>query len=135
MDRIELTGLCYYGYVGYLPEEQVLGQWFEVELTLWVDLSVAGQTDQIEDTLDYRAVIDRVQHLIETARFKTIERLNTAITEAILDLDRIQTVRSRLIKVSPPIPGFRGQVVVEMIRTKDEPLASQPDPGGDSSGQ
>ena len=120
MDAIAITGLRYYGYVGYLPEEQVLGQWFEVDLTLWLDLSVVGKNDRLEDTLDYREVIDRVRQLIETAKFKTIERLNTAITEALLDLKRIQKVHSRLVKVSPPIPGFGGQIAIEMIRAKDE---------------
>lgn len=120
MDVIEITGLRYYGYVGYFPEEQVLGQWFEVDLTLWLDLSVVGKNDHLEDTLDYREVIDRVRSLIETAKFKTVERLNTAITQAILELKLIQKVRSRLVKVSPPIPGFGGQIAIEMVRVKDE---------------
>ena len=32
MDCIHLTGIRGYSYVGYLPEEKVLGQWFEVDL-------------------------------------------------------------------------------------------------------
>ena len=35
--KIYLKGVRAYGYVGYLPEENVLGQWFEVDATLWVD--------------------------------------------------------------------------------------------------
>jgi len=38
MDCIHLTEFAP-GYTGYLPEEQVLGQWFEVDVTLWLDLS------------------------------------------------------------------------------------------------
>ncbi len=30
MDTIHVTGIRAYGYTGYLAEEQVLGQWFEV---------------------------------------------------------------------------------------------------------
>jgi len=33
-------------------------QWFEVDLTLWLDLS-PGQGDAVEDTLDYRNIISR----------------------------------------------------------------------------
>ena len=54
MDSIQVSGIRAYGYVGYLPEERVLGQWFEVDLTLWVDLAIAGKSDDIADTLDYR---------------------------------------------------------------------------------
>ena len=40
MDCIYLTGIRAYGYTGYLKEEQVLGQWFEVDVKLWLDLSI-----------------------------------------------------------------------------------------------
>ncbi len=118
MDAIEITGLRYYGYVGYFPEEQVLGQWFEVNLTLWLDLSVVGQNDRLEDTLNYADVVERVRQLIETAKFKTIERLNTAIIEGMLNFEKVQKVRSRLVKVSSPIHGFSGQVAIDMTRAK-----------------
>lgn len=118
MDAIEITGLRYYGYVGFFPEEQVLGQWFEVDLTLWLDLSVVGKSDRLEDTLNYAEVVAQVRQLIETAKFKTIERLNTAIVEAVLDFKLVEKVRSRLVKVSPPIPGFDGEVAIEMTRDK-----------------
>ncbi len=36
MDCIHVTGIRAYGYTGYLPEEQSLGQWFEVDLKLWL---------------------------------------------------------------------------------------------------
>lgn len=119
MDAIEITGLRYYGYVGYFPEEQVLGQWFEVNLTLWLDLSVVGQNDRLEDTLNYADVMEQVRQLIETAKFKTIERLNTAIIDAMLNFEKLQKVRSRVTKW-PPIPGFNGNVAIDMTRTKNE---------------
>ena len=75
MDYIHLTGIRCYGYTGYLPEEQVLGQWFEVDVKLWLDISTAGKTDAIEDTLDYRSVISLVQHLVKTSKFALVEKL------------------------------------------------------------
>ena len=76
MDSIQVNGIRAYGYVGYLPEERVLGQWFEVDLTLWLDLEPAGQSDNIEDTLDYREAIAIVKQLIETAKFTLVEKIN-----------------------------------------------------------
>ena len=119
MDAIEITGLRYYGYIGYFPEEQVLGQWFEVDLTIWLDLSEVGKSDRLEDTLNYAEVVERVRELIETSKYKMIERLNTAIIDAILEMEMVQKVRSR-VKKWPPIPKFSGNVAVEMTRTKDE---------------
>jgi dihydroneopterin aldolase len=70
LDAIEISGIRCYGYTGYFPEEQVLGQWFEVDLTIWMDLSVTGSDDQLENTLNYADVVDRVTNLLETSASK-----------------------------------------------------------------
>jgi len=116
MDCIQLTGIRSYGYTGALPEEQVLGQWFEVDLILWLDLQPAGQSDRLEDTLDYRGVITMVQQLVKTARFALLERLATAIADSILNWQSIEQVQVRLTKLAAPIPDFTGQVTIELIR-------------------
>lgn len=118
MDCIQLTEIRCYGYTGYLPEEQVLGQRFEVDLTLWLDLAVAGKSDAIEDTLDYRSVISSVQQLVKTAKFSLIERLATAIAELILESDKVAQVRVRLSKPAAPIPDFGGKITIEITRAR-----------------
>jgi dihydroneopterin aldolase len=118
MDCIQLTGIRCYGYTGYLPEEQVLGQRFEVDLTLWLDLAVAGKSDVIEDTLDYRSVISTVQQLVKTSKFALVERLATAIAESILASDSVEQVQVRLSKPAAPIPDFSGKVTIEITRSK-----------------
>ena len=121
LDAIEITGIRCYGYTGYFPEEQVLGQWFEVDLTIWMDLSLTGSDDQLSNTLNYADVVERVTNLLETSRFKTIEKLNAVVIEAVLAFDPVQKVHSRLVKVSPPIPRFEGSIAIAMTRTKGEP--------------
>ncbi|GDX77406.1 7,8-dihydroneopterin aldolase [Cyanobium sp.] len=121
LDAIEISGIRCYGYTGYFPEEQVLGQWFEVDLTIWMDLSVTGSDDQLENTLNYADVVERVTNLLETSRFKTIEKLNAVVIEAVLAFDPVQKVHSRLVKVSPPIPRFEGSIAIAMTRTKGGP--------------
>ena len=118
MDCLHLTGIRCYGYTGYLPEEQVLGQWFEVDVVLWLDLSAAGKSDAIEDTLDYRSIISNVQQLVKTSKFALVERLTTVIAESILAADGVAQVQVRLTKPTPPIPDFTGQIIVELTRAK-----------------
>ncbi len=119
-DCIELTGIRCYGYTGALPEEQVLGQWFEVTLRLWLDLRPVGQSDRLDDTLDYRHAIAIVHDLVRNQKFITIERLATAIAETILksqpEKPSIHQVQVRLTKLNPPIPDFSGQVTIEITR-------------------
>lgn len=118
MDCIQLTGIRCYGYTGYLPEEQVLGQRFEVNLTLWLDLSLAGESDVIEDTLDYRSIITSVQQLVTTSKFALIERLATAIAQLILQSDKVTQVQVKLSKPAAPIPDFSGKITIEITRSK-----------------
>lgn len=117
MDCIDLTGIRCYGYTGYLAEEQVLGQWFEVDVKLWLDLAAAGRTDAIADTLDYRSVISLVQNLVKTSKFALVERLAAAIADAILQhSDRLTQVQVKLTKLAAPIPDFGGKITIELSR-------------------
>lgn len=118
MDSIQVSGIRAYGYVGYLPEERVLGQWFEVDLTLWVDLVPAGKSDNIEDTLDYREAIAIVKQQITTAKFDLVEKLVSAIADEILSLDKVSQVRVKLSKPAAPIPEFSGRITLDITRSR-----------------
>ncbi len=120
MDKIEITGIRCYGYTGFLPEERVLGQWFEVDLKMSLDLAAPGKTDKIEDTLDYRGTIGLVRHLVQKSRFSLLEALAEAIAAAILTSDTVAEVQVRLSKLAAPIPEFGGKITVEIVRRRDE---------------
>ena len=117
MDSIQVNSIRAYGYVGYLPEEKVLGQWFEVDLTLWVDLTAAGKSDDLNDTLDYREAIAIVKEQITTAKFSLVEKLINAIADKLLNIDKISQVRVKLSKPAAPIPDFGGRITLEITRT------------------
>jgi 7,8-dihydroneopterin aldolase/epimerase/oxygenase len=117
MDSIQVSGIRAYGYVGYLPEEQVLGQWFEVDLTLWVDLEPAAKSDNIEDTVDYRSAIAIVKQQITTAKFALVEKLVNAIADEILSLEKVKQVRVKLSKPAAPIPDFGGRITLDITRS------------------
>ena len=118
MDFIQLTGIRCYGYTGYLQEEKFLGQWFEVDLRLGVNLAAAGQSDRIEDTLDYRSVIAAVKEIIATAKFALVEKLAETIITKVLEFDRVQQVELKLHKPAAPIPDFGGKITIELTRTR-----------------
>jgi dihydroneopterin aldolase len=118
MDCIQLTGIRCYGYTGYLAEEQVLGQWFELDLTLWIDLAPAGESDDITETLDYRHAIEKVKQLVKTAKFALVEKLASAIATALLELQPVQQVRVQLTKPAAPIPDFGGKITIDITRTR-----------------
>ncbi len=119
-DLIEILGLRAYGHTGWFPEEQALGQWFEVDLWIGLDLTPTGASDDLTGGLNYADVVERVKTLVESSRCRTIERLNTLLLEALLAFPGVRRVRSRLVKVAAPIPGFGGRIAVSMTRSRPE---------------
>lgn len=118
MDCIHIEGIRAYGYIGFLPEEQVLGQWFEVNLTIWTDLAKAGKSDDLTETYDYSQDVAAIQTLIQTVKYRLIEKLAEDIAAIVLASEQIQQVKVRLTKLRPPIPNFSGQVTLEILRSR-----------------
>ncbi|CDN15982.1 MAG: dihydroneopterin aldolase [Richelia sp.] len=119
MDYIHVSGIRAYGYTGYLAEEQVLGQWFEVDVKLWLDISKAAKTEDIGQTVDYRSTINLVKDLIKNSKFLLIERLVETIADSILKQnDRVSQVQVILSKPAAPIPDFGGKISIDITRNR-----------------
>jgi dihydroneopterin aldolase len=116
VDRIYISQVRCYGYIGLLAEEKVLGQWFEVDATLDIDLAAAGQSDRIADTLDYRAAIEYIRQTVATSKVDLIERLAQQIADGLLALTGVEGVCVRVTKPTAPIPEFAGKIAVEIRR-------------------
>lgn len=104
MDRIELRGLRAVGVHGVNPEEQDRPQPWEVDLDLELDLSVAGRSDALSDTVDYGAVSVAVAQIISTERHQLLEKLAHRIAESLLADPKIAGVGVNIRKVRPPVP-------------------------------
>lgn len=102
-DRIEVRGLTALGVCGVLPEEQERAQPFEVDLDIHLDLAAAGESDDLDDTVDYGAVTELVERVITTERFLLVERLAARIAEVVLSDDRVQEVTVTVRKLRPPV--------------------------------
>jgi 7,8-dihydroneopterin aldolase/epimerase/oxygenase len=118
-DAIQISGIRGYGYTGFFAEEQSLGQWFEADLRISLDLARTGDDDELAYSLDYAQVVERVKHLLENSRFRTIERLATVIAETVLAFAPVRGVALRLTKVAAPIPGFDGRIAIEISRSRN----------------
>ncbi len=119
MDIIHINDIKAFGYLGVLPEENVLGQWFHVDLKIFIDLSKAGKTDALEDTHSYVEIVQATKQLIQTKKYKLIESLADAVATHALESDRrIQQINVKVTKPTPPIPEFGGTVAVEITRSQ-----------------
>lgn len=117
-DRIALRGLKFFGYHGVLREEEVLGQIFIVDIDLYADLSKAGKSDQVEDTINYAEVYARIKAIVEIEKYLLIERLAERIAEDVLGEFACEAVRVTVHKPQAPIPGIFEDAFVEIYREK-----------------
>lgn len=104
-DSIELDGLSVTAVVGVLPEERERAQPLNIDLALEVDLTAAGLSDSLGDTVDYGAVCDRVVEVVTEEEPLLLERLAARVSSAVLAMDpRIEAVTVAIQKLRPPVP-------------------------------
>jgi dihydroneopterin aldolase len=107
------------GVHGALPEEQDRAQPFEIDLDLATDLSRAGATDDLPDTIDYGAVVATVREIVSGEHHLLLERLATRIVDDLLALDqRVTAVRVTVRKLRPPVPADLASAGVTLTRTR-----------------
>lgn len=107
------------GAHGALPEEQERAQPFEVDVDLAADLSTAGGTDALADTVDYGAVVALVHQIVAGERHRLLERLATRIAEDVLALaPRVVAVTVTVRKLRPPVPADLTSAGVTITRSR-----------------
>lgn len=119
MDKIFINGIVLFARHGVHPEEAVLGQRFIFDVELLLDLRAAGQTDHLDKTVDYGAVMACVSHVVETRRCRLLEALAEAIVQELMARFAIvQAVRLRVNKPSAPVPGMFSSLGIEIFRER-----------------
>ena len=74
-DQIEVRGIRALGIIGVCREEQERPQPFEIDFDLETDVSEAGRTDDLADTIDYGALIGVVFRVVEKERHLLLEKV------------------------------------------------------------
>jgi len=115
-DVIHVRGLRLWAHVGVLEFERREGQLFELDLELSVDLSAAGRSDDLGDTLDYSKLITSLQAQARSLRCQTLEHYSERILDLIEELYGPLPTRLELRKCQAPVAGFGGVVAVRRWR-------------------
>lgn len=118
MDSIEITGLRAFGRHGVFAWEHEQGQDFTVDLTLELDLSPAAESDDLDRTVDYGTLSERVATLVEETRFDLIESLAARIADLVLEDERVQSVDVRVGKPEVALPVELRDVAVRLRRER-----------------
>jgi len=114
MALIEIEGMEFYAFHGHFEVEKVAGNRFLVNLKIEANLIKAGQTDKLEDTLDYQKAYLAVKEemavssdLLEHICQRIISRIKTEFPEA-------KKVTVKVSKMNPPMGGQIEKVSLTM---------------------
>lgn len=117
-DVIRLQNMIFYGYHGVSAAEKETGRRYEVDCELILDLSPAGRSDKLGDTVNYAQVYGTIEQIMTHKRYSLIESIAEDIAQQILADNRIDEVIVRVRKMIPPIPGNLDHIEVEIQRTR-----------------
>ena len=99
---VELAGLEIAGRHGVEDWEREQEQPFVYDLELELD---EPANDRIEDTVDYREVVELVRAVSESRRFQLLESLAAALADALLDRFPLERARVRVRKPQVQLGG------------------------------
>ncbi len=121
-DRIVLQGVSAYGHHGVLDFEKRDGQTFVVDVSMELDLSAAGRTDDLSRTVNYAEVAAAVVARVTGPSFDLIERLAEVIADDVLANELVERVEVVVHKPEAPV-GYPFTDVQVQITRPNEPRA------------
>ncbi len=111
MDVIFLEQVKVQTQLGVPAWERLLPQTILLDIEIGYDLSKAGKSDGIADTIDYGAVVNRIRDSLSKHSFQLVEALAEHVSQLILHEFGALCVK---IKVAKPgiLPGLKALGVV-----------------------
>jgi dihydroneopterin aldolase len=117
-DRIILKNLVFRGHHGVHLAERELGQRFEVDVELSLDLSRAMLSDALPDTADYSRAFAIVRDEVEQRQYQLLEALAGRIVQRLLGELPVTAVRVQVRKPQVPLDGVLSYAAVEIRRQR-----------------
>ena len=93
MDIIYIRNLKLETLIGIFPDERSRKKVITINIQLFCDLRKAGVSDNLDDTIDYKSIEDKVVETITGNEYYLIERVAEIIAEICLATDGVQKVK------------------------------------------
>jgi FolB domain-containing protein len=116
MDRIIIQGLLVRCVLGIDDEERREMQDVLITVALHADLRKAGESDRVEDAIDYRAVKKQILAAAEGSRYQLVEALAERVAALCLGHAGVRRVDVHVEK--PGALRFARSVAVEVTRER-----------------
>lgn len=118
-DRITLTGLRASGHHGVFAHERADGQEFVIDVTVHLSLRQAAATDDLDDTVHYGVLAERVVAAVERDPVDLIETVAERVAQVALGFARVEQVDVTVHKPEAPITVPFEDVSVSITRRRE----------------
>lgn len=118
-DKIILRGAQFHGKHGVSPEERIVGGRIIVDAEIEYDLTRAGLSDNLADTISYADVFKTIRPLVEETESLLLEGLARKIADALFEKFPVDALTIYVRKQPPPIRGVVESAGVEIRRTRE----------------
>lgn len=117
-DLIQIKDLMLRAIIGVNDWEREQKQDLLINITLQADLTAAGRSDSIDDTVNYRTITKKVIAHVERSERFTVEALAQDIADLCLEQQGVLRATVRLEK--PGALRFARSVGVEIVRERSD---------------
>lgn len=115
---IDLEKLIFYAYHGCYKQEQVVGNKFEVNISIQTEISKPMESDNIEDALNYVKVYELVREEIMINSNLLENVTNRIVTRLMDEFSSILHIKIKVSKMNPPMGGQMKCVSLTIERSR-----------------
>ncbi len=118
--KIYLRNVRFHAFHGVLPQEGIVGNDYLVNLVLDYDFSSAMKTDDLQGTINYAEVYQKIREEMAVPS-KLLEHVAGRIAHRLFsDFPEIQKLQLSITKVNPPMEADSDGAGVEVVLTNDK---------------
>jgi dihydroneopterin aldolase len=118
LDQITVTGIRVHANHGVFDYEKADGQEFIVDVTVWLDLRAAAKSDDLEATVHYGVLAEKIAESLRSEPVDLIETVAERLAGVALSFPAVARTQITLHKPSAPIPLEFSDVFVTINRSR-----------------
>lgn len=99
MDKIKIKNLEVFAYHGVLKEENVLGQKFIISLTMYTDIKKAGNSDELQYSINYAEVSQFITEYMKSHTHQLLEAVAEQLSKELLIRFTTEHVELKKVKL------------------------------------
>ncbi|MFT5619098.1 MAG: dihydroneopterin aldolase [Arenicella sp.] len=106
MGLVKLEGMEFFAYHGFYDEEQTIGNKYNVDLSIHVDLEKPAESDKLSETINYEILYRVVRSEMEKPS-RLLEHIAARICNSIFDeFESVEEISINISKFNPPLGGI-----------------------------